>query len=172
MIFWIALVVILVIAIIIAIGEGDGESGFFVFVALMCFATIFTGGMSASNSTTTETGNDKVGTSQLRSLGTASETEGRFYFLGGGYIDEQRTLNFITQDEITGGNYVRSVAADDSVIFEDSSEAPRLETWESSVTKTGDTFWFPFTFPSTKTVTTYKFYIPEESILNDYTISN
>lgn len=60
----------------------------------------------------------KDDTYRLRTLGTANGIEGHSYFLGGGYINSERVLNYITQRD-GGAIQVQTADADVSVVFED-----------------------------------------------------
>jgi len=99
----------------------------------------------------------------LTALQTSSSVEGRTFFLGSGYINGKRTLNYITND---GGAYrVQSADAVDSVIYQD-SETPIVTVYEWDL----ENPWFaPFVLGHKHT---YDFHIPEGSILSDYTIDN
>lgn len=99
----------------------------------------------------------------LVALQTSSSIEGRSYFLGSGYINGKRTLNYITDD---GGAFrVESADADDSVIYQD-SDSPTVTVHEWDLVNP----WFaPWSFGHRHT---YTFHVPEGSILSDYTVNN
>lgn len=96
----------------------------------------------------------------LRALATSSSVEGRF-FLGSGYINGVRSLNFIA--EYNGGNYVNQAKASDSVIFERDGENPHV-----TYVTIGNPWIAPWDYK-----TRYEFTIPTGSILgDDYRIDN
>jgi len=98
----------------------------------------------------------------LVALQTSSSVEGRF-FLGSGYINGERTLNYITDDD--GAFRIQSADADASIVYQD-SENPTVTVFEFSF----ENPWFaPWSFGTTYT---YEFHVPEGSILSDYTIDN
>lgn len=100
----------------------------------------------------------------LAALGSGSEVDGRSYFLGGGYVNEERVLNYVSSED--GAYRLDSARAYNSVIYQDEEKSPRVivREWE------GQNPWiFPFAVNS---ATTYEFHIPDGSILENYTISN
>jgi hypothetical protein len=106
----------------------------------------------------------KTETFDLAALSISSEIEGRTYFLGGGYIGEDRTLNYIRQDT-SGGYLVRSVKTDDAIVYQGSDKATvtmhfyeQINPWLAPWSWTNDVV--------------YDFNVPDGSILSDYTISN
>lgn len=102
-------------------------------------------------------------TTSLKALGTSSTQQGRF-FLGSGYIDGKRVLNYIQQDT-SGAIQVKHTDAEDALIFEGSDKA--------TVTKKTYDFnngWIlPWTIASKDK---YEFHIPEGSVTESYTIAN
>lgn len=99
----------------------------------------------------------------LKALNNNSQTSGHSYFLGGGYVNEERVLNYIASDQ--GAYYVRSAPADHSKVYE-GSEQTEVTIREHE----GRNKWIvPWAFKGT---TTYEFHIPAESILSDYTLDN
>lgn len=124
-------------------------AGFFTLLALLVIS-----GVSSPSTTETST--------ELRNLNTGSETSGSF-FLGSGYVDEERVLNYIERDS-DGGNRVYSVEADKAVIYED-TDSPRLVTVAAAH---GEWLWGAGNAPFIER--TYKFYVPEGSVFEDYTI--
>jgi uncharacterized membrane protein len=102
-------------------------------------------------------------THSLTALKTASSVEGRSYFLGGGYIDGKRVLDYIEAKD--GAYYVKSSDADDSVIHEFSGK-PYVKH-EHSV----GGFWWLAPFPLGDG-DSHDFYVPEGSVLSDYAVDN
>lgn len=99
----------------------------------------------------------------LRAVSASSSVEGRF-FLGSGYVDGVRTLNYIVAED--GYSELRQARADDSRIYEDETAQPYVTTyyWER------EAWWLtPF---SVGQGTSYDFHIPPASILEDFTIDN
>lgn len=61
-------------------------------------------------------------TSQLKALGNSGGLQGRSYFLGGGYIEDKRVLNYITSSD-SGAIKVQRSDAEDSTIYEGAKQA-------------------------------------------------
>lgn len=99
----------------------------------------------------------------LKALGNNSQINGHTYFLGGGYVNEERVLNYIASEQ--GAFYVRSAPADHSKVYE-GSEQPEVTVREHEAR---NKWLVPWAFKGT---TTYEFHIPAESILSDYTLDN
>lgn len=102
-------------------------------------------------------------THSLTALKTDSSIEGRGYFLGGGYVDGKRVLNYIQTDG--DAYYVKSSDADDSVIHESDGKPKVIH--EHVV----GGFWWLAPFPLGKG-DSYDFYVPKGSVLSDYTVNN
>jgi hypothetical protein len=103
-------------------------------------------------------------THALKSMGTSSALNGRAYFLGGGYINEKRVLNYISQRE-AGAIRVEQAEAEDSVIFEDTNKPTvtvdhydYLNKWVS-----------PWPIWGTDK---YTFHIPAGSVVESYSLDN
>ena len=102
----------------------------------------------------------------LKALGTDSEVSGRSYYLGGGYVGEQRVLNYITKGT-DGSIRVASAKAWASTIKEDAGpdEARvRIMDWKQS-----QKWLWPW---DGATTTYYEFHIPADSVVESYTIDN
>jgi hypothetical protein len=100
----------------------------------------------------------------LRSIGTDSEINGRSYFLGGGYIGEERTLNYIAEYP-DGALSVDSSYAVSSSIYE-TNGIPHVEF-------TDHLYSNPWVLPwEYKEWQESRFYIPEGSVLENYQITN
>lgn len=109
---------------------------------------------------------DKVSTRthELKSMGTSSAINGRAYFIGGGYINEKRVLNFITQ-RADKSIIVEQAEAEDSVIFEDTSKP----------TVTVDHYDYVNGWVSPWVIGSndkYTFHIPAGSVVESYTLDN
>ena len=105
-------------------------------------------------------------TTELRAIDTGSTIKGRFY-LGSGYINGERTINYIEQISDGDGTYstVRQASAGSSRIFEDADQP--------TVTDYKFTFYKPWLFPGAFSENhSYDFHVPEGSVLEDYTIDN
>jgi len=110
--------------------------------------------------------NDTVsdGTYKLKAIGNASAIEGRLYFLGGGYVNDKRVLNFISQRD-GGAIRVEQAEAGDATIFEGSASATvqvkhidHINGWVS-----------PWPLGSHDE---YEFRIPTGSVAESYTLDN
>lgn len=173
MIFWILLALTIIIPILIASAE---SYGFLDWLGMWFISTLAAGVLSAilmlitawigwSNfddayEKTSET------THTLRAVGTDEQTSGAFYILGG-YISDQRVLNYIRTDN-DGSNLLKSVPAEQSRIWEDvkDGEDPTVTivNWEKNI------WWIaPFSIDN---VENYWFHIPEGSIVESTTIKN
>ena len=98
-------------------------------------------------------------TYNLRASATSNSIDGEF-FLGTGYVNGKRTLNFIA--EADGANYVNQVYAKDSVIFERDDVEP-----EVTYSNWGNPWIVPWNYGQT-----YEFTVPTGSIMGDYEIAN
>ena len=102
-------------------------------------------------------------TVNLRAMGDGDGTSGRSYFLGGGYIESKKVINYIGERE-DGGVQLSSVDASDSVIYEREG-APTLEAHKYS----GGVWWYaPFDVGS---YTTYEFSVPNGTVVESYELS-
>lgn len=101
-------------------------------------------------------------TFDLRAISSSSTVQGRFY-LGSGYVDGKRTLNYIAQED--GYSRLGQGIASASRVYEDTEEP----------TVTEYTFWYsngwviPWEFV---TGWSWDFHVPRGSILENYTITN
>ncbi|MUG03563.1 hypothetical protein ECC01_21495 [Bacillus tequilensis] len=101
-------------------------------------------------------------TFDLRAISTSSTVQGRF-FLGSGYVDGKRTLDYIAQED--GWSRVDRGIASASRIFED-TERPTVTEY---------THWYSngWVIPwEVEAGHRWDFHIPSGSILEDYTITN
>lgn len=168
MIFWIAVAVVCVLSLGIAGWAGDDldSIGFGIFsliLSLLVGAGII--GLAvvlpASQQNSTD---EKTVTYSLTAINTGSTVHGQFY-LGYGQIDGARTLNFVTT-RADGSFRVEEGDADNSVIYERTGSPTVKETTYSNYR------WWLAPFRFTSFATTYKFYVPKGSVLQDYTIAN
>lgn len=161
MLFWI-IIILIVAAIAYSIwAEGDWLMG----IPILLLGTIFGGIVLMLCATFIPTNMDLVSkqTISLKALGTSSSQQGRF-FLGSGYIDGKRVLNFIQQGD-DGSIRVGQANAKDSVIFEDADKG--TVTTEHFDYNNG---WIlPWPIGSTDK---YEFHIPAGSVTESYTIDN
>lgn len=103
-------------------------------------------------------------TQQLKALGNANGIEGHSYFLGGGYVEDKRVLNYITQGS-DGAIRVERSDADASTIFEGSDNA----TVEITVTDESNPWVSPWPI---NTRHSYEFHIPTGSVVESYELDN
>ena len=103
-------------------------------------------------------------THQLKALGNDSGLKGRMYFLGGGYIEDKRVLNYITQDS-SGAIRVERSDAKDSTIYEGSKQATVKVTHADYING-----WIaPWPLGDKRE---YVFNIPTGSVVESYTLDN
>lgn len=101
----------------------------------------------------------------LQALGSDSSIQGRFYFLGGGYVNEQRVLNYIIENN-DGGFELREAPAKDSVIYERDGVTPQVKLdWDHSELE-----WL-LPFENDHDIH-YRFTIPPDSVLQNYVVDN
>lgn len=170
MIFWVLLGLAVIATIIITVGAvyDDGPIRLFLGLVVGGLISVGVGGLLFAicvaffwnGLTPVKTGATER---DLVALQTSSTVEGRSYFLGSGYVDGKRVLNYITVDD--GAYRVESSDAVNSWIYE-SDEDPivRVEHYD---------FVNPWLAPfALGGADAYSFYIPEGSVLSDYTIDN
>lgn len=99
----------------------------------------------------------------LVSIGSDSNLTGQAYFLGGGYLKEERVLHYAAGD---GGEFtLETVRADSSTI--------RQQAGKPTVTLMYHTARNPWLAPfPLNGYRTAEFHVPEGSILSDYSITN
>lgn len=102
-------------------------------------------------------------TAGLKALGTSSKAQGRF-FLGSGYVDGKRVLNYIQQAD-DGAMKVSQTEADDALIFEGSDSA----TVTTKHYDYNNGWIIPWPIGSTDK---YDFHVPSGSVTESYTIDN
>jgi hypothetical protein len=106
---------------------------------------------------------------ELRALGAGESASGRFY-LGTGYINGERVINYTYSDESNGATFskVDSAPGDDSRIFEDVPVDA-----QPSVTSRKTVYTYPLLVPWSMGLTrTWDFHVPAGSIIEDYEIKN
>ena len=167
MIFWIllGLAVVAVVSVYIYAGINEGFGWAFAPAAATAAIAAFVGGLlmlllsiwfGPSSQYRGEADH------KLAALQTADTVNGRF-FLGSGYVNGNRTLNYITDDD--GAFRIESAAARNSVVYQD-ADSPTVTVHEWYL----ENPWFaPWSFSHWHTFT---FHVPEGSILSDYTITN
>ena len=129
--------------------------------ALMAGLVLLPVGMVAQ--TTFNYDHEGTETVNLRSMGDGDGISGRSYFLGGGYIESKKVINYIGERE-DGGVQLSSVDASDSVIYEREG-APILEAHKYS----GGAWWYaPFKVSS---YTKYEFSVPNGTVVESYELS-
>lgn len=99
----------------------------------------------------------------LRAIGSSSTVQGRSYFLGSGYIEGRRTLNYIAQED--GYSRLGQGIASASRVYEDTDEP----------TVTEYTYWYsnPWVMPwEYERAHAWDFHVPSGSILENYEITN
>ena len=110
--------------------------------------------------------NDTVSdnTYKLKAIGNSTALEGRMYFLGGGYVNDKRVLNFISQRE-GGAIRVEQAEAEDATIYEGSADATvRVEHIDHN-----NGWVSPWPLGSHDD---YEFRIPAGSVVESYTLDN
>lgn len=164
MIFWILVAIVILLTIWHVMEEG--AIGFLMGVVHVCWASLVLilalipvafGGLHYQDRTDFEPQN-------LRAIGSDSDIEGRFYFLGGGYVNEERVLNYIAEKD--GYSYLGVAEASRSKIFEDESQSPYVDTYKVDFSNGWFVPWVVFTH------TYYEFHIPADSVVEDYTVLN
>ena len=103
-------------------------------------------------------------TESLQALSTSSSIQGRSFFLGSGYVNGVRTLNFIVHQP-DGGFRVEQACASSSLIYE-GTQQPTVSTIFHSYS---NGWVLPWDF---RTNTTYRFDVPKGSVLEGYTVDN
>lgn len=103
---------------------------------------------------------------ELRALDSDSAIEGRSYFLGGGYVGEERVLNYIIRNE-DGSSELGHTDADKSKIWEDEQEKPYV----IQIEKQYGNWWFDFDGVFKYTYE-YHYHIPAGSVLESTKITN
>lgn len=101
--------------------------------------------------------------SDLVALGTESSVEGRFYFLGGGWIDGKRVFNYT----VDHGAYYTAEQVDASVsrVYDDEDDAPYViaRSWRREMP-----WWLA---PGSLNIgSSYDFHIPEGSVVREYEV--
>lgn len=140
---------------------GPALATFFVSIIVFGMALIIVVG---SNSHTIKYRDTEVYEWELMALGNNTQTEGRSYFLGGGYIGEKKVINFITKDHKDRGSIrVEQLDAHTVKIFEGSEKPHLIRT-----TTVSSMEWaVPWDLDS---VRHFDFYIPAGSVLESYSV--
>lgn len=171
MLFWVAVIIIIACAIGYARFFFD-DFGFFIPLLMWLLSTGVTGFLilaawaGLGHAFSTELKSDNTYRTDLRALDSGSGIEGRHYFLGGGYVNNKRVLNFIVRNE-DGSSSLGYTDANESRIFEDTAEKPYMLTKE----KNYGNWWFAFD-STIRTERTYEYHIPAGSVLESTQITN
>lgn len=99
----------------------------------------------------------------LRALDTGDKVSGRF-FLGSGYVGQEKVFEYITQDK-DGGMRVTSSPVSMSVIYERDTETPQMTIWHYEESNQ----WLSYS--PVKKFDNYSFVIPKGSVKADYAVS-
>lgn len=165
MIFWILLVLAVAAVVITYVSNVDWDGWGWAFVPALLAAVISAlvgGGLLAlaflipGEKITSET-------YELRAISSSSAVQGKF-FLGSGYVNGKRTLNYIAQED----GYSRlgqAIAGPSARVYEDSDDPTVIEY----------TFWYSNGWVAPWEVETgyaWDFHVPADSILEDFTITN
>jgi hypothetical protein len=103
---------------------------------------------------------------ELRALDSDSAIEGHSYFLGGGYVGEERVLNYIIRNP-DGSSQLGHTKASKAKIWEDEQEKPYVVQIE----KEYGNWWFAFDEGYRNTYE-YHYHIPANSVLESTKITN
>lgn len=164
MIFWVLLVVavITIAATYIYNAMDDDWAWAFLPALLTAIISLVVGGGLLALALLIPGGKHTDETYGLRAISSSSTVQGSF-FLGAGYVDGKRTLNYIAQED--GWSRIDRGIASASRIYEDAEKPTVIEY----------THWYsngwviPWEF---KTGYSWDFHVPAESILEDFTIAN
>jgi hypothetical protein len=168
MIFWILVALVIAATVATYIHFSDDSIGFAFVGALLSAATAgFVGFLIfAACGTWIPWNNDKVAdnTYKLKAIGNSNALEGRLFFLGGGYVNDKRVLNFISQRD-GGAIRVEQAEAEESTIYEGSKDATvRIKHFEHN-----NGWVSPWPLGSHDE---YEFRIPTGSVVESYTLDN
>lgn len=107
-------------------------------------------------------------TYKLKAVDTSSSIEGQSYFLSGGYINQQRTLNFIYETEDDGEKYaqVADALAINSRIYEDSTN-PTVTIYTWTYSNKWIVPWGNWSHNNS-----YSFHVPAGSVIDNTEITN
>lgn len=103
---------------------------------------------------------------ELRALDSDSAVQGQSYFLGGGYVGEERVLNFIVRNG-DGSSELGHTDADESKIWEDEQGKPYM----IKIEKEYGNWWFAFD-EGYRSTYEYHYHIPAGSVLESTKITN
>ena len=170
MLFWIILAIVAIVTICFVVSESGDNYGSPVlvgFLTLLIGSTVGVvawGGLALAINPPIERVVVSESTYQLKALGNSTGLEGRSYFLGGGYVEDKRVLNFITSDEHSAIKVQRS-DADESTIYEGAKQATVKITHADYINH-----WIsPWPLDDKHE---YEFRIPTGSVVESYTLDN
>lgn len=170
MIFWVVTAVIVVVWALLTIGMfiDDWSLGFAVLflggiLAFLVWLLVACGVVLVGLNHAVGANSEAVEETPLKSLGSDSSVEGRFYFLGGGHVDGKRVLSYIGVNE-DGSFTPGQVDGSSSRIHESDGSAPVMLTRFHIA----DHWWVS---PAVPLFDTYEFTIPTGSVAEGYTVT-
>ena len=177
MIFWIALGIVFVVYVlwvIFVVTDEDRDGGLVPDLILgtvmasmaMVVVTALLTLVAMWVSTPVQTG---VDSKKLASLGTDTGLSGRTYFLGGGYVNSNRTVNYVAYND-NGSVTPADIWADQTSIFEDvTADKARLDVYHF---KADVPWWIGPTFDKPTYTDIYWFHVPKGSIKAEYSVES
>ena len=166
MIFWILLVAVTVAVIVTFAANLDAQYGDWVLASLGAFLALALGCLISAGIvllfTLIPAQSVQSDDYQLRALATSGTTSGSF-FLGSGYVGEERTLNFIRSQG--GYSQLDYALAANSRVYEDADKP----TFTEYVWRYDNPWVLPWTVV---TGYSYDFHVPAGSVLENYDITN
>lgn len=100
----------------------------------------------------------------LKALGSDSSVSGMSYFLGGGYVEGNRVLSYIREND-NGSFTADQVKAKHAQVWEDSETDPTMTTY----THSSDRWWL---IPvKIKVSSSWEFHIPEGSVNSEFSVT-
>lgn len=142
------------------VGLGWGTLVVATAAAGLSIAFMITAGVNFHNAAPKLTSTSK---SELVALANSSTTEGRFYFLGSGYINGSQSFSYI----VDHGDYttLNQVSADTAQVYEDTNAHPYLQERHYD-------FYLDWLLPgSLSSNTYYDFHIPDGSVQSGYNVA-
>lgn len=139
-----------------------GDAAFASFITLVVAAVVSILLLPVTALFSHSMGEQRTVTRELRAISTATSTDGRFYFLGGGYIKDRRVLNYIVKQD--GYSSLDYEFASDARIYEDTEEPTVTQYYQYY----GNEWITPWPLGHTYSV---DFHIPEGSVLEDFSVT-
>jgi len=104
---------------------------------------------------------------EIYSLRNTENLQGQFFFLGGGYIDQQEYYYMFIKDEKGGFNRFK-LEASNSTIYQDADETPYVY-WQEIVTATSpQVTWFNIESIHN---TLYELHVPKNTIIQQFKVN-